>query len=222
MVIQSTTAPSSGAGVAAPDLLLGTALVAARLADRSVRATLRVLSAVPGGRQLLAPVAVARRWSVADDVLLRVAEEGRRQRALFMAGLDRELRAQLPRIVDAVLDQLDLTEIVKERVDLDAVVREVDVDAVAARIDIDALIARLDLIGLARSVIEGVDLPEIVRDSTGSMASEGVRTVRMQTIDADERVNRLVDRLLLRHQGRRTAAPAAPEAKSPDDGGELP
>jgi hypothetical protein len=117
--------------------------------------------------------------------------------------------------IDAVLDRIDLTALVRERVDLDAIVRGVDldavatrldVDAVAARLDIDAVIARLDLVGLAQEVMDALDLPAIIRDSTASVASESVQDVRLQTIAADEAVSRVVDRLLLR---RRNAARGA-------------
>ena len=64
--------------------------------------------------------------------------------------------------------------------------------------DIDAIIARIDILGLAEYVVEGIDLPGIIRSSTGSMASEGIREVRRQGISADERVAHLVDRLLRR------------------------
>lgn len=121
--------------------------------------------------------------------------------------LMRAFDAVVPIILDAVLDRVDLTRLVIERVDLDEVARHVDLDAAAGRIDLDAAVHRVDLITLANYIIDGVDLPEIIRASTGSMASEGVRTMRMQTIDADERVNRLVDRVLLRRQGRRTDVP---------------
>lgn len=90
--------------------------------------------------------------------------------------------------VEAVLDRLNLTSTVLERVDLGVVV--------------DAALAKVDLIGLAEQVIEGVNLPEIIRESTGSMASDTVRGARMQGIEADEAVGRAVDRLLLRHTRR--------------------
>jgi hypothetical protein len=63
--------------------------------------------------------------------------------------------------IDAVIARLDLTALVRERVDLDAIVREVDLDAVAARLDIDAVIDRLDFTALVR---ERVDLDAIVRE----------------------------------------------------------
>lgn len=102
--------------------------------------------------------------------------------------------------LDAVLDRLDLTTVVLERVDLDALVQ--------------AILDRIDLVGLAAEVIEGVDLPEIIRESTGSMASDTVQGVRMQGIVADEAVGRAVDRLLLRRGRRSTQAPNAAVAPS--------
>ena len=220
MVIESTTRRSSEVEVTAADLFLGIALAAPRLADRMASATFRLFAErVPFARQLPAPGALVKGWPALDGVLRRIAEEGHQQRIAVMNALEREVRAQVPRVVEAMLDELDLTEIVKNRVDLDAVAREIDVDAVAARLDLAALIDRIDLIGLARYVIEGVDLPEIVRDSTGSMASEGVRTVRMQTINADERVSRVVDRLLPRRRVRAAAVTAEPDAAPGDDGG---
>lgn len=88
--------------------------------------------------------------------------------------------------VEAVIDRLDLTRIVLERVDLDTIV--------------DTVLSHLDLVAIAGEVIDGVDLPEIIRESTGSMASDTVRGARMQGIHADEVVERAVDRLLLRRR----------------------
>jgi hypothetical protein len=113
--------------------------------------------------------------------------------------------------VDAVLDRFDLTAIVRERVDLDAIVASVDIDAVASRLDVEAVIDRLDLAGLAEQVIEEVNLPEIIRDSTGSMASEAVRGVRMQSIEADEAVGRMLDRVFR----RRRTSPASSSLSEP-------
>ncbi|TCI97641.1 hypothetical protein [Aeromicrobium sp. IC_218] len=99
--------------------------------------------------------------------------------------------------LEAVLGRLDLTEVVARHVDLDAVVRGLDVDAVVARIDLDAVVARIDLAALAGDVIAAVDLPEIIRESSGSLAAETVRSVRMQGISADRAVDRVVDRFRL-------------------------
>jgi hypothetical protein len=118
--------------------------------------------------------------------------------------------------VEAVIERLDLTEIVRERVDIDALVAGVDLDAVAARLDVDAVagrlnidsvIDRIDLVHIAQDVISAIDLPEIIRQSTGSLASGTVRGVRMQGIAADEAVGRAVDRVLLRRGRRANRAP---------------
>jgi hypothetical protein len=81
------------------------------------------------------------------------------------------------------------------------------VDAVAGRLDVYAVIDRIDLYELAQQVIDAVNLPEIIRDSTGSMASEAVRGVRMQSIEADEAIARIIDRVFRRHR----TTPTSPE-----------
>lgn len=112
-------------------------------------------------------------------------------------------RVDLAAVLDAVLDRIDLTSVVLERVDLDALVQ--------------AVLARVDLVGLAEEVIDAVDLPEIIRESTGSMASDTVRGARMQGIAADEAVGRAVDRLLLRRGRRATHAPGAVSPEQPEE-----
>ncbi|GAB3067374.1 hypothetical protein GCM10027053_33820 [Intrasporangium mesophilum] len=111
-------------------------------------------------------------------------------------------RVDLDAIVDrldigAIVDRLDLDAIV-DRLDIDAIVARVDIGAIVDRLDIDAIIAKIDLIEIAEFIVEGIDLPGIIRSSTGSMASEGIREVRRQGISADERVAHIVDRLLRR------------------------
>ncbi|HEV7647267.1 MAG TPA: hypothetical protein VGP26_03820 [Actinophytocola sp.] len=58
------------------------------------------------------------------------------------------------------------------------------------------VLAQLDLAAVARDVINEVDLPEIIRVSTGSVASESVRDVRIQAIEADQVVARWFGRVL--------------------------
>jgi hypothetical protein len=119
--------------------------------------------------------------------------------------------------VDAIVDRLDLNEIAS-RIDVEAVIAGVDLDAIAQRLDVEAVIDRIDLAGIARSVIDEIDLPEIIRESTGSMASETVRGVRIQGIEADAAVSRAVDRVLLRRRSRETDAPGEPESSVNDAG----
>ena len=121
------------------------------------------------------------------------------------------LDATVSRAVSTLLAHADLTQAIHQHVDLDALVAtvdvdavaaRVDVDAVAARIDLDAIIARIDLVGLATQVIDEIDLPEIIRESSAWVASDTVQGVRMQGIEADDAVGRVVDRLLRRRRDR--------------------
>jgi hypothetical protein len=90
-------------------------------------------------------------------------------------------------VVELVLDEIDLNALVRERVDL---------NAIAADIDIDAVIARIDLVGLANQVIDGVDLPSIIRESTNSVTADVMTDVRSQGERADDIVAGIVDRVL--------------------------
>jgi hypothetical protein len=124
--------------------------------------------------------------------------------------------ALVPQLVDAVIDRLDLTDLVLEQVDLRAVISSIDldeivgrvnvmaivdgldIDAVAARVDVQRIIDRLDLVAIADGVIEELDLAAIIRGSTETMAAETVDGIRVQSLHADRFVARVVDRTLHR------------------------
>jgi hypothetical protein len=111
-----------------------------------------------------------------------------------------DLDAAVRRVdLDAAVALVDI-EAVIDRVDLDAVAAKLDVDAVVARADLDAVIDRIDIIGIIEEVLDVIDLPGIIRDSTGSMASETVRGVRMTGVSADDALARVVDRALFRRR----------------------
>lgn len=122
--------------------------------------------------------------------------------------------------LDALVATVDL-DAVAARLDVEAVIARVDLDQVAARIDVEAILDRLDLTetvlrrvdlkrvvetvlaqidlpALVEEVLDEIDLPEIIRESTGTMASDTVHGVRLQGASADEAVNRVIDRLLMR------------------------
>ncbi|QNN52824.1 hypothetical protein [Nocardioides mesophilus] len=134
--------------------------------------------------------------------------------------------------LDAVAARLDVDAVVA-RADLDAVVNRLDVDAVVGRVDVDAVVNRLDvtsvvldrvdldrvvaavlahveeqqLLALAEMVVEGIDLPEIIRDSSGAMATDTVRGARMRGVAADEAIARARDRIFFRGQPARNEQP---------------
>jgi hypothetical protein len=138
--------------------------------------------------------------------------------------------------IDAIVRRVDISGVVAQvdvdaiarRIELDAIVARLDIDALVDRIDVDAIVQRLDLVSLAEEVVNGIDLPEIIRESTGSMASEVVRDVRMQSIDADVAIARIVDRLIRRRRARRTEISGKPDSSGraelpePPDAAEMP
>jgi hypothetical protein len=108
--------------------------------------------------------------------------------------------------VDAIAKRIDLDAIVR-RIDLDAIVARIDLDAIVASVDIDAILARVDLPGLTEQVIDEVDLGEIIRESSSTMASETVDALRVQGMRVDGLVSRIVDRMLQRDGQRQTGPP---------------
>ncbi len=77
-------------------------------------------------------------------------------------------------------------------------------------VDIDRIIERVDVITLVEGVLAEIDLPAIVRESTGSLTSDAVQTARMTGISADEAISRGLDRFLRRLHEPRAPADGAP------------
>ena len=166
------------------------------------------------------------------------------------------LTVLIPEITKAILDQVDLTQIVKERVDINAIVEDVDMDRIVDRLDIAAIvdrvdvnavvqrvdmeqivedlpiekvvdrvdvneivervdirgvIDRLDLAEITQDVMDEIDLPAIIRESSGAMGSEAAQTVRVRGMVADRLVSKIVDRMLRRDR-RDLDAPGEPKA----------
>jgi hypothetical protein len=198
----------------AVDLMIGGGAVASdvtgRMAGRMAAAGRSIAGTVlrlPLGERLLGR----------PRALSLLAERGRRERASAAADLQKLLTALVPAVTAAVLNRLDVTALVRDRIALDVLVADVDIDAVAARVDVDAIarrvdlnaiVDRLDLVDLTNRAIDGIDLPQIIRDSTGSISGDMVRGVRMQGIEADQAVTGLVSRLFRRQQRASEAEPA--------------
>lgn len=227
-----------------PDVMVAVAAIAARAAldggRRAHRATRPLGRGVTGVVRALPAQRSARGW------LEAVAARGAADRALLASRWSRVLDLLVPLFVRELLDRVDLTETVRQnvdlnslldgvdldaaasrldvdqvasrldlaavvrRIDLDAVVRRIDLDAamdriditavVLERVDLDAIVGRvldhLDLAALTQQVLEAVDMPEVIRGSSGAMASDTVREIRMQGVAGDQAVRRAVDRLL--------------------------
>jgi hypothetical protein len=68
------------------------------------------------------------------------------------------LKVIIREVITALVDEVDLTALVLDHVDLDKIATEIDLDGIAARIDIDAILGRVDI----DAVIETVDLNRAV------------------------------------------------------------
>lgn len=170
---------------------------------------------------------LARRVPGVDAGLALLESRGAETLRAADAVVDRVLREVVRRVVAAALAEVDITAVVREHVDLDAIAEgidierivdrvdierivdrvdvnaiaaKVDVDRIAASVDVDAVIGRVDLVGLSNEVIEGVDLPRIIRESTSTMSTEAVRGARSQGMAADDAVAGFVGRLFGREE----------------------
>jgi hypothetical protein len=159
---------------------------------------------------------IADRWN-----LLRRSEAER-----WGAKVSDLLDALLPSTVDRILDRLDLTTLVGDRIDipaiiagidaetlarsldLDPIIERIDLDALAGRVDINGLIDRVDVdaaarrvdaLAIARVVVEELDLAGLIRASTTTITSETVHDLRASAADADHALTRAVDRLFHRN-----------------------
>jgi hypothetical protein len=220
----------------APDPLIGVPRLLAAAAfglaveaqRRSLDATVAIVArfssplgtlARPAAAFARGSVAVARHHLDLDGWAARGLAEQRRAQDVAA----RAVRALIVALAAAVLDEIDLYQVVTrvdldriaarididrivERVDLDAIAARIDLDAVVAQVDIDAILARVDLPGLTEQVIDEVDLGEIIRESSSTMATETVDALRVQGMRVDGLVSRIVDRVLLR-QGQRQTGP---------------
>jgi hypothetical protein len=175
------------------------AVEVARWVTRPVRATARSVA------QALAPP---------DWVTSVLVQRGHQARAELDEVADAVLRWILVRVVDTMVDTIDLTALVREHVDLDAVAADLDVDAVIARADLERVISGLDLAAIVQQVLDSVDIGAIVRESSETVASEALSGVRNQAMHADDAVSRLIDRILRR--GRELPATAPDPGQAPD------
>jgi hypothetical protein len=216
---QQTSTPRTRArqaadnALAAADLAIGIGGASVDFARSVVRRGRPLLDSVTSpltsAAQSAAPLA-DRTWQAGPQPWLhQTAARGRQDREALTAAVVRLILTRVPGLANALLDQLDLTAVVAERVDINAVAAKIDVDAIAQRIDVIAILDRVDPDALTRYLVEELDLPAIIQSSTGSIMTDAVHDVRMQSISADERVSRAVDAMLLRRRARRTAAPEA-------------
>jgi hypothetical protein len=210
---------AAGGALAAADLAIGIgggAVGFARSVFRVGQPLLdSLMSTLTSAAQAPAPLA-GRTGAARPQAWLRQAvARGRQDREALTAAVVQLILTRVPSLTTAFLNQLDLTAVVGERVDLNAAAEHIDVDAIAQRVDVIAILDRVDPVAVTRYLIEELDLPQIIQSSTGSIMSDTVHDVRMQSISADERLSRAVDAMLLRRRRRPRAAPEAAGPATP-------
>lgn len=109
--------------------------------------------------------------------------------------------------VDALLARVDPQRVI-DRVDPNALVARVDPQPIIDRVDLDAVLARVDV----QTLVQRSGIPDVVADSTRSMAASMIDLARRQLVGLDVIVDRVVFRVL-RHplEGRPTGPPSLTE-----------
>lgn len=106
------------------------------------------------------------------------------------------LDAVVPVAVNAVVSRINLTEIV---------VHHVDINAIVAKADINPILDRIPMTEIADYVIDEIDLPALVRESTGGVADDILGLLRFQAVETDNFITGVVDRVLFRKNTRNLA-----------------
>jgi len=114
--------------------------------------------------------------------------------------------------IDAVLARVDLQSII-DRVDLNAVLARVDPQPIVDRVDLDTVLARVDI----QALVQRSGIPDVVADSTRSMAASMVDLGRRQLVGLDVIVDRVVFRILRRPQDARPSGPPALTMEDADE-----
>jgi hypothetical protein len=108
--------------------------------------------------------------------------------------------------IGAIVERVDLNEIAGD-IDLDALAGRMDLNKIAERINVEAILRRLDLAAIAKEVMDELEVNELIRESAGSMTTETVDALRVQGVNADRLVSRIVDRVLRRSAERDLGLP---------------
>jgi hypothetical protein len=178
-----------GAGVAATRLGAGVARPFVSTAARAVRLGMWMAHDRPPARLAHR---LADRGAAVREGLLRAAAE--------------VVRSLLPLAVEKALGVIDVTDLVRAHVDLDAVAKALDVDAVVARVDLDAAVSRVDLDRVAArldvdAVIARADLDRVVsRIDVDAIIAEAdldriVSRIDVDAIIAEADLDRIASRI---------------------------
>lgn len=132
------------------------------------------------------------------------ASAGRSLAALPTRAVAEAAAAIAAAVVPAVVERIDVNALLA-KVDVDALVARIDVPRILAQVDVDELVGRIDVAAVAREALEGIDVGDLIQESTAGIATDTMEAVRVQAMNADDLLARGVDRLLGRRRPRDTA-----------------
>jgi uncharacterized RDD family membrane protein YckC len=141
-----------------------------------------------------------------DDIVERLDINAVIDRVDVNALLDRvDVDRLLHRVnIDQLLNRVDVDRLL-DRVDVDRLLDRVDPDQLLARVDVDALADRMDV----QRLVQRAGIPDIVAESTTSMAGSALDLLRRQLLALDVVLTRGVMRILGRDDASVPAGPAA-------------
>src|SRR3954471_7378683 len=136
----------------AVDVITGAGATAVGFVRRAGAATLR---RTPRAAVLIGRVGAQGAARLAGDLPSRLGARGAAVRTLA----EQRLLAAVRPVLELVLDQIDLTELVLQRVDIDRIADTIDIDRIMDRLDLTELVLkRVEL----DSIAEGLDIERII------------------------------------------------------------
>ncbi|MGH3506425.1 MAG: hypothetical protein ACRDO2_04375 [Nocardioidaceae bacterium] len=188
------------------DTTIGASAVAVGVVSAGSRRTVAIAS--PLLDSVIRPSSVFRQQHHATW-LDELAARGAERRVAGQVRLIRYLERVVPALAVGLLRRLDVPETLRQSVDVNAIVADVDFDAVVdqldlttivcERIDLDVVTAeilkRIDLTNMIIEVLEQIDLPAIVRASNASTVADTMAIARARRPQADGVVARRVQAL---------------------------
>jgi hypothetical protein len=195
----------------APDAAFAAARMFQRAAFAAVNRGARVTGAIAGAVASTPPVRGS--LSFLESQLEPLAARGVEQRhedeeqiRTFVTALTPMISAVLDVVVEllpieAILARVDVDALVG-RVDVDALIQRVDVNAIVGRVDVNDIVQRVDLANIVTTVLENIELGDLISDSTTNIATSARDNARVQAIRVDGGLAAVVDRLLRRRRDR--------------------
>lgn len=138
--------------------LTGAALGAAVIAAEAAAGAAEQLAATigPAMSWLAEPLANAEASDLAASVVRVLDGRWKSSQTEMIEAAAMFLGAAVPAVIKTVGDRVDLTALVRDHLDVNALLANVDVTRIADRLDVDALVSRIDLEALAERIARKV------------------------------------------------------------------